>query len=359
MKKVLITGGLGYLGSVIAPHLQEEGLDVTVWDVGFFKDSVLYPPKDVRTVFKDARDLKVTDLKGVDVVVHLAGISNDPFGNLSVSEIYDPTRRYALKIAKLAKAKGARFIFASSCMVYGEASEPMVNEDSKPNPLTGYSKNKFQIEKDLARISDKDFSPIALRLSTVFGASPRMRFDIVINMFAGMALTQGEILLNSDGLTWRPNIDIRDAARAVAAAVRLDYSEDKLAVVNVGSDENNIRIREAAKLVAREAGGVPVKFMAEKRGEELWRSRAVNDGVDRRSYRVSFAKIGKVLSGFECRYSIRQGVRDLIEVLKSLKLDEKRFKDPKFYRLQTIEGLFSRGAVGRDLRWREGKNHAV
>ncbi|TSC68971.1 MAG: NAD-dependent epimerase/dehydratase, partial [Parcubacteria group bacterium Gr01-1014_70] len=339
-KRILITGAEGYLGSIIAPFLIECGYEVTGLDTGFFRDALLYTVSPYRVVQKDARDFTVEDLKGIHGVIHLAGISNDPFGDLTAEAIYDPTREYALHIAKLCKGKGVRFIFASSCSIYGKGTGVFLDESGEVHPQTPYSKNKLEIEEGLKRLADQHFSPIALRLSTVFGLSPRMRFDIVINMFVGMALTSREIVLNSDGLAWRPNVDIRDVARAFQAAVESEYSEPELLIVNIGRDDNNLKIRDIADLVAGETGGVAVKLLKENPEsdkEGLVKSQVVQDGVDTRTYRVSFAKMKKWFPGFKCLYDVESGVRDLIAGLRELKLDAKLFKDRRFYRLQKIE----------------------
>ena len=293
-EKVLITGGLGYLGSVIAPHLGRNGCDVTILDTGFFKDAILTPPPAVKTVFKDARDINESDVKGIDAVLHLAGVSNDPFGNLSAEKIYDPTRRYARDIAVLCKKQGVRFIFASSCSVYGKGSgDAPLNEDSPAAPQTPYSVNKLQIEEDLRDLADETFSPVALRFATAFGLSPRMRFDIVVNMLAGMATTEKKIILNSDGQAWRPHVHVDDIAESVLRALRPPYRKGDLLTLNVGREDNNMKIIDIAALVAEECGGIPVSFMTgTSEGNELIKNKMIGvSGQDTRSYRVSFTKV--------------------------------------------------------------------
>jgi len=219
MKRILVTGSLGYLGSVLTKSLVDSGMDCIGYDTAFFKDCLLYEPSTTTTFLKDARDLTEADLKNVDVVVHLAGISNDPMGKLDAAQIYNPTRIYSFNIAKLCKKLGIKFIFASSCSVYGLGAEELLTELSPTYPQTPYSLNKLQIEEDLSSISDKDFSPIALRFATVFGPSPRLRFDVVVNMLTGMAMANKTIVLNSDGMSWRPNVHIKDVCLAVKCAI--------------------------------------------------------------------------------------------------------------------------------------------
>ena len=352
--RVLITGAEGYLGSVIAPFLMKHGHEVIGLDTGFFRDSLLYELSPYGVIKKDARDFSEKDLKGIDVVVHLAGISNDPFGNLTPEKIYDPTRVYAREIAALCKKNGVRFIFASSCSIYGKAEGAVLDENSIPNPQTDYSKNKLQVEEDLAELSDKSFSPIALRFATAFGSSPRMRFDIVVNMLSGMAFSEGKIVLNSDGEAWRPNVHVEDIARAVEAAVRSSWSGGELLVLNVGRDDNNMKIIDIAKVVAEECGA-PISFLSSDKNSvaaELVKSKMVAaGGADTRNYRVSFAKITKQFPDFVCKYSILDGVREMFSVFKKIKLSPEKFRDRRFYRLQRIEDLFTGGGIDSDLRW--------
>ncbi|MBI1975608.1 MAG: SDR family oxidoreductase [Candidatus Vogelbacteria bacterium] len=355
-KHVLITGGLGYLGSVVAPYLIENGFAVTVLDTGYFKDSLLYPPTtEIPTVYKDARDVTAGDLDAIDAVVHFAGISNDPFGNLDAALIYDPTRAYAKKIAEMCKEHKVRFVFASSCSVYGKSDPRMAsNEESATNPETAYSRNKLEVEEDLKSLADENFSPIALRFATVFGLSPRIRFDIVINMFVGMALTTGRIRLNSDGSSWRPNVHILDVAEAVQAALESDWDGGRLLILNVGDDSSNLPVIRIAEQVASVVGTCPIEFVRafdSGADDKLIASAAVKDGKDTRSYRVSFDRIRERFSSFSCKRSIEEGVREMADGLRTMGLTKELFKDPKFYRLQTLERHLHEGRITSDLRW--------
>jgi len=351
--KVLITGSLGYLGSMLTEYLAQHGCSCVGYDTGFFRDCLLYPPYPAQTVLRDARDITEQDLEGINAVVHLAGISNDPFGNLDAAAIYDPTRRYAKVLAEICKRKGVRFVFASSCSVYGKSDGGVLNEDSKANPQTPYSLNKLQVEEDLRLLADKDFSPIALRFATAFGLSPRIRFDLVINMFAGMAAITKKIILNSDGNAWRPNVHVLDICQAIRCAVASQWHGGELLVLNVGDDANNMQIVEIAKLVQKSIPGCELKFLSEDKDldkEGLVRDRKVK-GTDTRTYQVSFEKIKKLFPDFRCEWTIEKGVREMAEKFRELPLTEQSLKNINFYRLQKIERLYLDHCLSDDLRW--------
>jgi len=272
MKKILITGSLGYIGSVIMPYLGKQGYDCTGLDTGFFQDCTLFSAEEENTVFKDVRDITKDDLKNVDVVVHLAGIANDPLKTLHPEKVYEPVRKYTCQLARLCKGLGVKFIFASSCSVYGAAPNEISDEKSKPNPVTPYSLNKLQIEEDLTKLSDKEFSPdltklsdkefspVILRFATVFGLSPRMRFDIVVNMFVGMAITSGKIVMNSTGQVWRPFLHIQDACKAIRYGIEAEPDQNPF-VLNVGDTSENYQIITIAQMVKDAFPGSEITFL--------------------------------------------------------------------------------------------------
>jgi len=354
MKRVLVTGSLGYLGSVLTPYLQEHGLDCTGYDTGFFRDCLISDPPATRTVLRDARDITGADLEGVHAVVHLAGISNDPFGNLDAAKVYDPTRAYSSRLAGLCRERGVRFIFASSCSVYGKGQEQLCTEDSPAVPQTPYSLNKLQIEQDLRALAGNGFSPIALRFATAFGPSPRLRFDIVINMLVGMALTTGKIVLNSDGTPWRPNVHVLDICKSIKAAIDSEYQGGDLLVLNVGDEQNNLQIIDIARKIQAQVSGCDLRYLKENPEldkEGLVGDRKVKAGVDTRTYRVSFEKIRRTFPGFKCDWPVDRGIKDLVEKLRGLQLGPDQFRNKNFYRLQKIGWLYEDGYLSDDLRW--------
>jgi len=339
---------------LLSGSLEENGFDCVGYDTGFFQDCILYEPAQTKTIIKDVRLFEESDLEGVDALIHLAGISNDPFGNMEPEKIYDPTREYSLRIAQLCKKMGVKFIFASSCSVYGIGREELLNEESETYPQTPYSLNKLQIEQDLAGISDSNFSPTALRLSTVFGMSPRIRFDIVINMLVGMALTTNQIILNSDGTSWRPHVHIDDVCEAFRCCIEQDFQGGQLMVINVGRDDNNMRIIDVARLVQKYLPGCKLSFLKQDPdldGNNLVQDRKIQDGVDTRTYKVSFEKIRQAVNGFECEYSVEKGIRTMIERFKEIGLTSEQFKSNQFYRLQKLEDLHKHHYISDDLFW--------
>ncbi len=356
-KTILVTGSLGYIGSRLTPYLEARRFHCIGYDAGFFRECTLYPPQDPQTLVKDLRHLKPSDLEGVDAVVHLAAISNDPFRHLKPEQIYDPTRKYTLQLAELCKKNRMQFIFASSCSVYGIGGENPVTEESGTFPQTAYSINKLQIESDLSKMSDGDFRPVVLRLATVFGPSPRMRFDLCINMFAGMALTAGQILLNSNGQSWRPAVYIEDVCKAISFAIDHKSPSRYPLILNVGDDRSNFKIIDLARMVQAEVSECGLSFLKEQSGNsgdglELVRDQNVRDNVDTRTYKVSFHRIKEVFKGFSCDWTVQEGIRTTLKKLGELPLTKERFRNANFYRLQKFSALFDEGFLNGDLSWK-------
>lgn len=318
------------------------------YDAGFFRDCTLYPSQEA-TIFKDVRELTEQDLAGAETLVHLAGISNDPFGSLSAEAVYDPTRAYTARLATLCRAMGIRFIFASSCSVYGIGGEALVTEESPTFPQTPYSLNKLQIEQDLTAMSDGTFAPIILRFATVFGLSPRMRFDLVVNMCVGMALTNQKIILNSDGKAWRPLVHIEDACEAIRRCLNMPLPPRGPLRLNIGDTGQSHRILEVAEMIQRQVPGCELEFLPQGRqrsddGLELVRDRKIQDGVDRRTYRVACERVKEALPGFACAWPVARGIERLIGELRALGLTQTQLQDIRFYRVQYLESLLKAGS---------------
>lgn len=354
MTRVIVTGSQSYIGSVLTPYLTENNYQVIGMDTGFIKDCLLYPANDVKTITKDVRDITDKDLQEFDTVVYLAGISNDPFKNFDPARVYDPVRQHTIKTAQLCKKLGIKFIFSSSCSVYGKGINGYSDETSDLFPQTPYSINKVQIEEDLAKITDQSFTPIILRFATLFGLSPRIRFDVVINMFCAMAFTTGKIVLNSDGRAWRPNVYINDVCKAIKFAVDYHPIPGSKVILNVGSTSENYQILDLAKIVQTEIPGCEINFIGQTNtqiNQELIRDRKIQDGVDSRNYKISFEKIKKVFLGFECDWTVRKGVKEMLNKFKEINLTKEKFENINFYRLQKLEWLIKNKYLSEDLYW--------
>lgn len=358
MKKILITGCLGYIGSVLSEFLEKLGYDCIGHDTGFFRNCRFYQGKEPKLLIGDMRHFDQALLDGVDTVVHLAGISNDPFGNLTKEKVYDPSREYSLNLAKICKERNIKFIFASSCSVYGRGGEYLLNEESPLYPQTPYSMNKLEIERGLMNMAGGSFSPIILRFATVFGLSPRIRFDVVVNMMTAMAFTTKKIILNSDGQAWRPLVHIEDICEAIKRAI--DFRNSGTLILNVGNKNNNYKIIDIAEIVKKFVNGCEIVFMNLKGKcrmtdeEELIRDRKVQDGVDSRTYRISFDKIENVLQDCICNRTLEDGIVSMLQRFDEMHLTELDFKNPKYYRLQTMEKLYKNNLIDDNLFWIAG-----
>jgi len=357
MRKILITGSKGYIGSFLTSYLKKKNYDILGIDIGFFKNCYLYKDKKKQeTIYKDVRNITESDLKDIDVIIHLAGISNDPLNTFSSKTVYDPTRKYTFELAQKAKKLGIKFIFASSCSVYGATNNKLLlNEDSDPNPQTGYSLNKLQIEKDLEKLANKNFFPICLRFATIFGVSNRIRFDVVINMLVGMAMTTKKIILNSNGMAWRPNLYIEDACSAIEHAIKYKKkkNDDKILILNIGRNDNNLTVIDIANKIKNAVKGSEIVFLNEYKdlNTKLIIDKKIKNGKDTRTYKVSFKKIKKKFNNYRCRYTIQHGIEKMIKELSKHNLSKKIFYNKKFYRLQYFEYLYKRKLIDNSLKW--------
>ncbi|MFC4427063.1 NAD-dependent epimerase/dehydratase family protein [Deinococcus navajonensis] len=338
--KVLITGTEGYLGAIVAPAVMRAGHRVTAVDTGYYRSGWLYHGVDrtAPTQFKDIRHITAEDFEGVDAVVHMAELSNDPLGQLLPNITYDINHLGSLRLARLAKAAGVqRFVYMSSCSVYGVATEGDVTEESAVNPQTAYAECKVLVERDLRELADDRFAPTFLRNATAFGASPRMRFDIVLNNLAGLAWTSGEIRMTSDGTPWRPLVHANDIARAIVCALEAPLEAVHNQVFNVGDTAQNYRVRDIAEIIAATFPGCALSFGA--------------NGSDNRSYRVSFEKINTRLPGFACEWNAERGAAQLAALFARIGMTKEEFESRGYTRLKQLEYLLSTGQIDQDFFW--------
>jgi nucleoside-diphosphate-sugar epimerase len=345
--RVLVTGTEGYLGCLLAPLLISDGHDVVGLDTGYYRAGWLCPGPLAGsapgvaplTLIRDIRDVTVADLRGFDAIVHMAELSNDPIGDLIGDVTFEINHRGSVHLAECAKRAGVgRFVYMSSCSVYGIA-DGTVDETSPINPLTPYAKCKALVERDLTAMADDDFSPAFLRNATAFGASPRMRFDIVLNNLSGYAWTEHRIAMTSDGTPWRPLVHALDIAQAIRCALRADRQTVHKLVVNVGSDENNRTVREIAEIVSAEFPGCELTFGP--------------PNADNRSYRVAFGKIRRVFPDFRAAWDVASGAAQLHRIFQTVAMDPEAFHGRGHTRLKQIEYLLKTGQVDQRLFWKE------
>ena len=344
--KVLVTGHKGYVGSVMCPVLQDAGHEVHGLDVDYYRECDLLPPPRLPEVIKDLRDVGVDDLRGFDAVIHLAALSNDPIGNLNPSWTDTINVEATRRLATCAREAGARrFLFASSCIMYGLSDGADVDEQSPLNPQTQYARSKVVAEHSLSAMAGDDFVPVMLRNGTIYGLSPRMRFDTVLNSLVGAALTTGTITILGDGEPWRPVVHIRDVARAFLAALEAPDEDVANQAFNVGSDNLNIQVRDLAGAVQRAIPEAGLEILGR------------ND-ADQRTYRTSFRKFASTFPGFTFDFDPVTGAAELAASLRDARITHADFIDDRFTRLKRIRHLVEQGLVDEELRWREAREAA-
>lgn len=341
--KILVTGADGYIGTVLGPYLMGRGHDVTGVDTGFYRTGWLYNGVDSapRTITRDIRKLAEEDLAGYEAVVHLAELSNDPVGQLDPRVTYEINHKGTVALAARAKRAGVgRFVYFSSCSVYGASSETASDENGATRPLTAYAECKLLVERDLKVMADAGFCPTYLRNATAYGASPRQRFDLVVNNLCGHAWCSKLIRMDSDGTPWRPFVHVLDIAQA--AALTLEAPRDAVfnETFNVGDNAENYQVRDIARTVSETFPDCELSIGSR--------------GGDRRDYKVNFDKIHERLPGFRCQWNVKKGALQLLRVFQSVRMEEDLFDGPAHTRLKRVQQLLSTGQIDRDFYWQNG-----
>lgn len=340
--KVLLTGHKGYIGAVASQVLTAAGHRVTGLDTDLFAgcDFGTSAPA-IAEIRKDIRNLVKADLQGFDAVFHLAALSNDPLGNLDSDLTYSINHRASVRLAELAKEAGVqRFVFSSSCSTYGAAGDDFLDEKAALNPVTAYGESKVFVERDVRKLADDKFSPTYMRNATAYGASPRLRLDLVLNDFVASALTTGRVLIKSDGTPWRPIVHLRDIIGAAQAVLEAPRDTIHNEVFNVGQTEENYRISELAEIVTQVVPGSRIEY-------------APGGGPDKRCYRVTCEKIKRQLPGFRPQWTAKKGAQELYDAYRQVGLTRQDLEGGRYFRIVNIQRLLDSGKLDKALHWTE------
>jgi len=338
--RVLVVGDRGYIGAVLVPFLRSAGHEVDGLDLDLYEGCDLGPALggDAQRLWRDMRDVTPGELAGYDAVLCLAALSNDPLGDLNPETTYSVNLDGTLNVARAAKHAGVpRFLFSSSCSLYGAAGSAAVGEDAAQNPVTPYGESKVRAEQELSLLADDNFSPTYLRNATAYGASTRQRLDIVVNNLTAVAMTTGSVRLESDGSPWRPLVHIEDISRAFLAMLEAPRELVHDEAFNVGRNEDNVQVRDIAEMVQAAVPGSGLSF-------------ADGAGPDKRDYRVDFAKLGDTFPELAMRWTVRTGIDELVAAYAKHDLTYDDFQSSRFVRLRRIRELVAAGLVDQTMR---------
>jgi len=338
--KVLVTGHKGFIGAVLVPMLLKKGHDVVGLDSDLYRNCTYGDaPKAVKEIIKDIRDVELMDVIGFDAIMHLAALSNDLLGNLNPELTLDINYRASVHLAELAREAGVpRFLFSSSCSMYGAAGDDFLDESADFKPVTPYAESKVLSERDISQLADDRFSPVFLRNATAYGVSPRMRFDLVLNNLTAWAFTTGNILMKSDGTPWRPIVHIEDISRAFVTLLEAPREVVHNQAFNIGINEENYRIRELADIVKNTVPGCDIEY-------------AQGAGPDKRCYRVDFSKYRQTFKEAPLQWNARKGAVQIFESYKKYGLEKDEYEGVRYKRIAHIKHLISQNILDENLRW--------